>query len=71
MQETCVETSQQVRERHHNWVQEMRDRQPNENEVQTILNLKGQGWKAPAIASGLELNLKTVRKLIRRRESGS
>jgi len=48
-----------------NWVEAMRNRFPTESDRATIQDLHGKGWKAPAIASGIEMNVKTVRKVIR------
>jgi hypothetical protein len=58
-----IESSVSERE---NWVEAIRNRVPTENDLATIQDLKCKGWKAPAIASGIEMNVKTVRKVIRK-----
>jgi hypothetical protein len=49
-----------------NWVEQMRNRVPSEGDLATIQDLHSKGWKAPAIASGIEMNVKAVRKAIRK-----
>ena len=50
---------------HRNWVEEMRSRTPNEHDLRNIQVMCGTGWTSTAIASGLELNLQTVRKVLK------
>jgi hypothetical protein len=46
-------------------IQELRKRQPSEEDLKTIAELKKQDWKATQIASGIEMEVKTVRKVIK------
>lgn len=48
------------------FVEELRNREPNEGDLATIQDLHSKGWKVQAIACGIEMNAKTVRKSIRK-----
>lgn len=45
--------------------QEMRQRHPSEEDLKTIGELKSRNWPATRIASGIEMEVKTVRKAIK------
>ena len=47
-------------------VREMRERVPTQKDKDDITRLKALGWKPKAIASGLELDVDTVRYLYRK-----
>jgi hypothetical protein len=47
-------------------IQELRKRQPSEEDLKTIAELKRQNWKATQIASGIEMDVKTIRKALKR-----
>jgi len=45
--------------------EELRSREPNEQDLKNIDELRGLGWRATAIGSALEMNPGTVRKTIK------
>jgi hypothetical protein len=46
-------------------IQDFRKREPSADDLNTIRDLHSRGWKAPAIASGIEMNVRTVKQAIR------
>jgi DNA invertase Pin-like site-specific DNA recombinase len=48
-----------------NWVEEMRNRTPNEQDLKNIREMRGSGWSSTTIATGLELKIQTVRKALK------
>ena len=55
--------SAEKREKMH--IQDFRERQPSADDLSTIQDLHSRGWKTSAIASGIEMNARTVIKAIR------
>jgi hypothetical protein len=58
-----------AQENREKWVtvtEEMRSRQPSESDLKDIRELRDLGYKPAAIASGLELNKKTVNRVLRK-----
>lgn len=50
---------------HSNWVEEIRNRVPNETDLRNIQEMQSTGWTPTTIASGLELKFETVRKVLK------
>jgi hypothetical protein len=48
-----------------NWVEGMRSRTPNEMDLKNIQEMRRTGWGPTAIATGLELNIQSVRKALK------
>ena len=45
--------------------EELRSREPNEQDLKNIKELRGLGWGATAIASAIEMDVRIIRKVIK------